>query len=114
TQFDQTFMVYMKKKGKEYPDLTQTEIFSMFLIDQVGVATAADALRIAWFADTAAKTIADGGSFKNGTDLTDYTMLNGFWKQLFAIAAAAPKRKTSIAKNAGASYVAQTFDAADI
>lgn len=114
TQFDQTFMVYYKKKGKEYPDLTQTEIFSMFLIDQVGIAAAMDALRIAWFADTAAKTVTNGGSFTDGTDLTDYTMLDGFWKQLFAVAAANAKRKTAIAKNAGASYTAQTFDAADV
>ncbi|RCH53945.1 hypothetical protein DJ568_15510 [Mucilaginibacter hurinus] len=101
TQFDNTFMVYYKRKTREYPDLTTTEIFSMWLVDEVAQAAAEDLLRIAYFADTAADEVSDGGVFKNGTDLTDYTQLDGFWKQAFAIVAANPKQRVPVARNAG-------------
>ncbi|RKD19011.1 hypothetical protein BCY91_14130 [Pelobium manganitolerans] len=109
-QFDATFMVYYKKKGKEYPDLTVTEIFSQWLVEEVSQAAAEDILRIVYFSDTAAKKIADGGVFSASVDLTDYDHLNGFFKQAFAIVAANSKQRVTIAKNAGASYAAQTFD----
>lgn len=112
TDFDQTFMLYLRNKGIDFADLTDTDIFD-FLLQMVQEAAPEDLLRIGWFGDTAAATISGGGVFKNGTDLTDYNQINGFWKQLFAICAATPARKVSIAKNAGASYAAQTFDTTD-
>ena len=112
-QFDATFMVYYKKKSKEYPDLTVTEIFSQWLVEEVAQAAAEDVLRIAYFGDTAADHVADGGVFTAGTDLPDYDQIDGFFKQAFAIGAANPKQRVAIAKNAGATYAAQTFDDTD-
>ncbi|MDF3076127.1 MAG: hypothetical protein K0S09_16 [Sphingobacteriaceae bacterium] len=109
-QFEQTFMVYYLNVGKDKPDLTTTEIFSQWLVDEVGDAGVKDALRIAWFADTAADNVADGGNLTAGVEPLDYTMLDGFWKQIFAIVAGDASRKTTIANNAGVSYAAQAFD----
>ncbi|WP_129714666.1 hypothetical protein [Pedobacter sp. SYP-B3415] len=113
SQFDKTFMVYYKKKAKEYPDLTVTEIFSEWLVNEVAHAAGEDILRIGYFADTTAKLIANGGVFTAGTDLTDYNHLDGFFKQAFAITAARPQQRITIAKNAGATYADQMFDEED-
>lgn len=112
-QFEATFMVYYLNVGKDKPDLTTTEIFSQWLVEEVGQASARDAMRIVWFGDKLADNIADGGNLTLGVEPLDYTMIDGLWKQLFAIGTATPARKTTIAKNAGISYVAQTFDDAD-
>lgn len=111
-EFDQTFMLYLRNKGIDYANLTDTEIFD-FLLSKVTEASPEDLLRFSWFGDKNAATIANSGVFTNGIDLTDYDQINGFWKQLFAIVAATPARRVNIAKNAGASYAAQTFDATD-
>jgi hypothetical protein len=104
-----TFMVYYENAKTQKPDLTTTEIFSQWLIDEVDQAAKEDILRIAWFADTAITS----GQLAAGVAVADYNQLNGIWKQLFAIAAANSSRRVTIAKNAGASKVAQQFDATD-
>jgi hypothetical protein len=106
TQFEGTFMVYMKNKGKDYSDFTQTDIAD-FIIDLMSDASADDVLRIGWFGDTAALNVSGGGNIKNGVAIADYTQVDGFWKQLFAIVAGDATKRVTITENAGASYAAQ-------
>ena len=112
-QFEDTFMVYYLNVGGEKSDLTTTQIFSQWLIEEVGDAAAKDALRIAWFADTAAALSTGAGVFSPDVNVLDYNMFDGFFKQLFAITTANAARRTPIAKNQGASYTLQTFDDTD-
>lgn len=104
-----TFMVYFERASTQKPDLTVTEIFSQFLLDQVSNAAAEDFIRIAWFADTAIAT----SDLSNPVDVVNYNQIDGMWKQIFAIAAANPLRRVTIAKNAGATFADQTFTDAD-
>lgn len=104
-----TFLVYYEKAKTEKADLTSTEIFSMWLVDEVDNAAKEDIVRIAWFADTAIGT----GGLATGVAVADYNQLNGFWKQIFAIAAANAAQRVTITQNAGASKTAQQFSAAD-
>lgn len=114
TQFLDTFMVYYLNQGGEKADLTTTEIFSNWLVAEVGVAASRDVTRIAWFGDTAAALSSGGGVFTAGVEVLDYSMLDGFWKQAFAIVTADPSKKAvAIAKNAAASFALQEFDDAD-
>lgn len=112
-QFENTFMVYYLKKGKEKPDLTTTEIFSQWLVEEVGDAGVKDAMRIAWFGDVAADNVADGGHLTAGVDPLDYTMLDGFWKQIFAEVAANPARRFTIDKNTQTTFANQAFNDTD-
>ena len=41
--------------------------------------------RIVWFGDKNAETIAQGGYITNGTDLGFFNMIDGLWKQIFAV-----------------------------
>lgn len=67
------------------------------------------------FADTAADTVANGGTLTNGTTKTYFNMLNGMWKQIFtdqALPVPLTYRWT-ITENSGVTYAAQLALAAD-
>jgi hypothetical protein len=64
-----------------------------------------------WFSDISALTVANGGQFKNGTDLTLYNIIDGLWKQIFAEINSGDLNYVEITENSGATYVAQTLPA---
>ncbi len=70
--------------------------------------------RIIWFGDTQARTVANGGVFKNGTDVGFFNMLNGYWQQILSTdIPTTSKYYVNIAQNATASYAAQSTLADD-
>lgn len=101
------------KSGVDKPDLTNTA-WSAFLEERVGRSATEAALRHAWLGNTAAENVVDGGVIKNGVDIEYFNAIDGFWIQFLQIVAANAAQRITIAKNAGANYAAQMFDAADI
>lgn len=83
------------------------------LIAKIEDALPTDIMTKVWFSDKAAETIADGGKFKNGTDLDLYNGIDGIWKQVFAKIPTTAANYVAIAKNAGASYAAQAITPAE-
>lgn len=63
--------------------------------------------RIVWFSDTAAALVSGAGKIKNGSEVKLFTMTDGLWKKLFAIAAGNAAQKVAISKNAEATYALQ-------
>lgn len=106
------FTAWGLKNGIDKPDLTGTE-FALFLEERIATALAESVYRIAFFGDKTIDNIADGGVLKDGVDIRYFNAINGFWKQLFAIATAKPDLHVAIAKNAGANVAAQKFTAQD-
>jgi len=104
-----TFLVYYENAKTQKPDLTNTAIFSQWLVDEVDNAAMEDIVRIAWFADTSVSS----GDLASGVAVEDYNQLDGLWKQIFAIAAANAAQRVTITKNAGVSKSAQQFDSTD-
>ena len=86
-----------------------------FVIARVAAEMPENILVKAWFGDTAAEVIAEGGVFKAGTDLDLFNSIDGIWKQIFATTSLAPSGKyhVAIAKNAGNSYANQALAAGD-
>jgi hypothetical protein len=109
---DGSFFVYLRRNGIDRDNLEGTEIAS-FVVDRMTDAASEDLLRIIWFNDVDADNVSGGGVIKNGVSLTDYTIIDGIWKQIFAVVAADAARKTSIAENANATKVLQLGLAAD-
>jgi hypothetical protein len=105
-----TFMVYYENVKTEKADLTTTQIFSEWLVMDVDNAANEDITRIAWFADTA----VGSGNLAAGVAVADYNQIDGLWKQIFAIAAANPAQRVTIAENAGVSKTLQQFDGTDV
>ena len=70
-------------------------------------------LRLVWFGDKNAKTIASGGTFTNGTDLAYFNSVDGIYAQIFAGVTAGDINRTVIAANTGATYSAQELPAGE-
>lgn len=107
-----TFFVWGLKNGVQKSDLTNTD-FALFLEERFSLAAYETALRFAWLGDTAADVASNGGYLANGTDAGYFNVLNGFWAQAKAIAAADATKKIAIANNAGSSFAAQAFTSTD-
>lgn len=107
------FTVWGLKAGINKPDLTGTD-FADFLEERVLDGLEKSIYRIVWFAEKAAQSFTDGGHFKDGLNLRYVNTINGLWYQFFAIAAANPGQKVTIAKNAGATFAAQKFTPQDV
>lgn len=103
-----SFFVYGQQKGVKRPDLTRSD-FANFLEDRLADAALEALYRITWFNDVDHDTVdaSPAGLLTSGTKTKYFTILDGFWKQLFAITTADPNRRVTIAKNAEATTAAQ-------
>jgi hypothetical protein len=88
TEFEANFMVFLKNKGINYADITNTDIAD-FILEIMGDAAVEDVWRIAWF------NMLTPANLLTGVSVTDYNMIDGFWVQLYAIVAANSSRKTT-------------------
>jgi hypothetical protein len=107
-----TFFVWGLKNGVQKPDLTNTD-FALFLEERFSLAAYETALRLAWLGNTAADIVTNGGYLANSVDKGYFNVLNGFWQQALTVAAGDASKHIAVANNAGASYSAQAFTAAD-
>ena len=104
--FEGTMAEYALRAGTPIGDLTGTEIMAIYL-ELLETQMRRMLWRLAWFGDTTAQNITNGGVITNGEDVTLLTPNDGLWKRLFAIATANASQKTAISANAAASYAAQ-------
>lgn len=107
------FTVWSLKEGLSKPDLTGTD-FADFVETQVIDGLIESVYRLVFFGEKDAKTITAGGHFRDSLNLKYVNTIDGLWKQFFAIVAANPAQKVSIAKNAGSTFSAQKFTPQDV
>lgn len=101
---------YTLKAGTEIGDLTSGEYMDYIVLPALEEAMRKMLWRIAWYGDKDANNVtaeSSAGVITDGVDIKLFTMADGFWKRLFAIATASPGQKTSISANTAASYAAQ-------
>ncbi len=103
--------VYATANGTKARDIiNNSDELVAFLTSRITSAMLEDAYRIAWFNDKTHTNVGAGSGteeIKVGVSTTDYVMINGFWKQIFAIVAADANRRVTITENAGANFAAQ-------
>lgn len=107
---ERTFYVYTTAKGIDRLKVTEGD-FADYVMEIMTTALKEDALRLIWFGDTAADTIALGSFLNAGTDIPFYNAINGYWKQIFAAVTGATMTRVTISENAGGSYAAQALAA---
>lgn len=103
---EDTIAEYSLRTGTAIGDLTGTDFMAIYmelLVTQIKRMV----WRFAWFGDTTAATISNGGVITNGTDVTLITACDGLWKRLYAIATATPAQLTAISANSAQTYAAQ-------
>lgn len=115
TDLRNSFFIYGTKAGVNKADLTNTD-FANFLSERLGDAMTESVFRHAWFGDTDAANYnsSPAGVITNGVDVDYFNVIDGLWKQVFAIVAGNSAQKIAITKNAGANYADQKFDSTDI
>jgi len=101
-----SFHAWGLKNGCDISNLDGTDYWN-FVVDRLGDAVQEAIWRIAWFGDEAEDNVSGAGNITNGVDPLYYTMLDGFWPQLIAIATADTDRRVTISENAGVTYVLQ-------
>lgn len=104
--FEGTMAEYALRAGTPIGDLTDTEIMAVYL-ELLETQMRRMLWRLAWFGDTTAANISDGGVITNGEDVTLLTPNDGLFKKLFAIATANPSQRTTISANTQTTYAAQ-------
>lgn len=107
--FMNTIAEYALKTGTDIGDITSTDIMDVVIYPAFDLAIKRMFWRFIWFGDKDAKNIAeeDGGNITAGFDVELFKPCNGFFKQLFAVAAENPSQHTTIAANSQASYALQ-------
>ena len=111
-QTDMPALLKMFRKSQrinpDFFDAVGTQEFGV-IISAVETAMLENMHRKIWFNDTAAETIADGGVFKNGTDLDYFNSFDGLFKQIFTEVPSNALNRVAISANAGNSYATQAL-----
>lgn len=111
-QSDMPALLKLFKKSKrinpDFFDAVGTEEFGV-IIAAVESALIENIHRKVWFNDTTAETIANGGVFKNGTDLGYFNSFDGLFKQIFSEVPSSAANRVAISANAGANYAGQAL-----
>lgn len=103
---EDTIAEYCLKTGTEIGDVQGTDFMAVFL-DLLATQMKRMIWRLAWFGDTAADTIANGGILTNGTDKTLFTVADGLFKALETIVTADATKLTAISANTQTTYATQ-------
>lgn len=102
--------IYSLRTGVDIPDFTDTDYMNIVL-EVLNKSIREFWYRMFWFGDTEAKHVEDSGIITNGLDLEYFTILDGFWKQIFEQVAENPAQRAAvISENAGSSYAFQNLD----
>lgn len=107
TELEETIARYGLNTGTERADLQDTPYWDKFLIPLLENAINDMFWRLAWFGDTAAKNVQDGGVITDGIDIKLLTVCDGLWKRLQAVIAANPSQQVTIAANSKATIAEQ-------
>lgn len=106
---------YSMKNGVQVGDLEGTD-YAIVLEDRVSEAVQEMVWRLIWFGDTAADFSDQAGVITPGGNLDYWNPIDGFWKQMIAIATANPERyvDTLDARNTETTYADQQFNTAPV
>lgn len=107
TVLENTIAEYTLNTGTAIQDLTSGEFMDVILRPALEKAMRVMMWRIAYFGDTAAENITDGGIITDGVDVNLFKACDGFFKRFAAIVTANPAQLTAIAANAQTTYAAQ-------
>ena len=101
------FKLFIRTKyGTSKYNLTGSEEME-FIEFELSKAIMAAIKRFAWFGDTAADNISNGGQVTNGVDVKYFNVIDGIWKQVDEIVAADATKLITIPENSAASKATQ-------
>lgn len=107
TDLESTLAKVALRTKTDIADLTGTEYLDYIVLPLLEQGATKMLFRLAWFGDKNAATITDGGVLKDNARVTAFSVTDGFWKRIFALAATNAERHTTIAANAKTTFAEQ-------
>ena len=105
---DGTIAEYERKSGVRKPDFTDSDYEA--IVEMVLARALNEFLwRFLWFNDKNAKNVTSGGVITNGTNVSYFNLIDGYWKQIFTQVTTNPSQRVEIAANAKTTYAEQTM-----
>lgn len=104
---EDTLVKYTLNTGTDIADMTANDYLDEVIVPRLELAIMKMYIRIAFFSDTEAKNVSDGGVIKDGVDVDYFNLIDGIWKQLFAGVTAGTTPRVTISANSEATKSAQ-------
>lgn len=104
---ENTLVKYTLNTGTDITDLTSNEYLYDIIRPRLELAIMKMYIRIAFFGDTAAETVTDGGVIKDTVNPAYFTLTDGIFKQLFTSVAGGTTPHVAIAANSEDTIAAQ-------
>lgn len=104
---ENTLVKYTLNTGTDITDMTANEYLDEIIVPRLELAIMKMYIRIAFFGDTAAETVTDGGVIKDTVNPAYFTLTDGIFKQLFTSVAGGTTPHVTIAANSEATIAAQ-------
>lgn len=107
SDIEETLIKYTLESGTDIADLTGNDYLDEIVVPRLELAIAKMFVRFAFFGDKDAEAVADGGVITNAADVPYFTLIDGIFKQLYAIATADASKRVTIAANSQSTKAAQ-------
>ena len=104
---ENTLVKYTLNTGTDITDMTANDYLDEIVVPRLELALMKMYVRIAFFGDTAAETVTDGGVIKDTVNPAYFTLTDGIFKQLFTSVTAGTTPHVTIAANSEATIAAQ-------
>jgi hypothetical protein len=104
---ENTLVKYTLNTGTDITDMTANDYLDEIVVPRLELAIMKMYIRIAFFGDTAAETVTDGGVIKDTVNPAYFTLTDGIFKQLFTSVTAGTTPHVAIAANSEATIAAQ-------
>lgn len=104
---EDTLVKYTLESGTNIGDLTANDYLDEIIVPRLELAMMKMYIRIAFFGDTAAKTVTNGGVIKDTVNPAYFTLTDGIFKQLYAGVTAGTTKRVTIQANSEATIAAQ-------
>ena len=104
---ENTLVKYTLNTGTDITDMTANDYLDEIVVPRLELALMKMYVRIAFFGDTAAETVTDGGVIKDTVNPAYFTLTDGIFKQLFTSVTAGTTPHITIAANSEATIAAQ-------
>ncbi len=104
---ENTLVKYTLNNGTDIADMTANDYLDEIVVPRLELAIMKMYLRLAFFGDKNATDVANGGVITNATDVPYFTLINGFFQQLFAGVTAGTTPRVTVTANSQATKAAQ-------
>ena len=104
---ENTLVKYTLNNGSDIVDLTPNDYLDEIVVPRLELAIMKMYIRLAFFGDKNASDVGNGGVITNASDVPYFTLIDGYFKQLFAGVTAGTTPRVTITANTQTTKAAQ-------